>query len=188
MSRSKKGPTQVTFPIVDGEGNIVTEERRKGDRRQYLNSHQPAYPIRDAEGDVIVHNRRRRVDRRVRRTRVVQDPNGPRLPKILLDTGEALYELNEEGASLTLGRSSECDIHVDVKVASRMHACIEMRDGGFVLIDDSRNGTALEPAGGTHVILHESETILTGHGVLRLGTKVEEDAEDLVRYWVIESL
>lgn len=184
MSRANQR-NQVTFPIVDAEGTLVIEERRKGDRRHYGKPH-PRYPIEDGKGELVVSNRRRTVDRRIRRTRVVADPRGPRLPKILLDTGEALYELTCDGKVLTLGRSPACDVVVGWSYASREHARIERDGDRFILHDSSRNGTSVRPQGGRPVVVHGRSMELKGQGVLRLGKAVDERAlDETIRYAVI---
>lgn len=184
MSRERQR-NRVTFPIVDAHGTLVLEERRKSDRRRYGKS-PPKYPIKDCRGELVTGNRRRTVDRRVRRTQVVADPRGPRLPKILLDTGEALYELNCDGRVLTLGRSPVCDVVVNRPHVSREHARIERDGDRFILHDRSRNGTSVRPQGGRPVVVRGRSIELKGQGLLCLGKAVDERAHDeLIRYAVI---
>lgn len=182
----KDDKNRVTFPIVDSTGKIIAQERRQGERRNWKG--RPAFPIKVKEGDLVTSNRRRKVDRRVKRTDVVEDPAGPRLPKILLDTGEAFYEILDEGGDITLGRSPTCDVTFDLNYASRQHARIFCEGGRFFIEDSSRNGTSIRPEGGTAVNLKEGRLELVGRGVLRLGKLVEDTAFDLVRYAVIRSL
>lgn len=149
----------------------------------------PRFPLRDPQGGIVPHNRRRRVDRRLRDTVTVNDPAGPHLPKILLDTGLALFEIHEDGGALTIGRGKENDIIIDVEVASRQHACI-LRDGDrFVLVDDSRNGTVVLGPDGKTRVLRDAEMALEGRGLIRLGELIRgEGDEGLIRYAVIRSL
>lgn len=185
MEREKRRKTQVTFPIVDSSETVVWEERRKGERRKWSGAR--SLPTRDADGNVIQVNRRRRVDRRIRRTAVVQHPEGPRLPKVLLDTGEALYELTCDDESLSLGRSRKADVPVEVEVASREHASITRLGDRFFLQDDSTNGTYMIASDGEDAVLRGNQRVLTGRGVIRLGRAVEDHAHDQITFVVIEA-
>lgn len=185
MESKKRRKTTVTYPIVDSDGNLVWEEQRKGERRKWSGGR--SLPMRDAEGGVVRENRRRRVDRRVRRTEVVQHPEGPRLPKVLLDTGEALYELTCDDEALSLGRSRTSDISVASEVVSRIHARIIRLGDRFFLQDESTNGTYLQAADGEDAVLRGNQRRLRGQGIIRLGRAIETHAEDLIRFFVIEA-
>jgi pSer/pThr/pTyr-binding forkhead associated (FHA) protein len=185
MEREKRRKTQVSFPIVDCDDQLVWEERRKGERRKWTGG--KAAGSGPGEAETPRQNRRRRVDRRIRRTEVVVRPDGPRLPKILLDTGELLYELNGDQESLSLGRSRKADVPIDVEVASRQHAQITRLGDRFFLQDDSTNGTYLKTADGEDVVLRGNQRVLEGQGAIRLGRAVEDQAEDLIRFVVIEA-
>ena len=184
--RRRSGKTTVTFPIVDSKGELITEERRQGDRRHW--SAKPRFPLKDETGTTVATNRRRRVDRRLRRTEVVEDPRGPRLPKILLDTGEAFYELTCDGDSLMLGRDSSCGLIVTADWVSRRHARI-VRDGErFVLYDTSSNGTFVRPEGRRERDILKHSFALEGRGIIRLGHPIGDESEELIRYTVITTL
>lgn len=188
QSRRRVRPrTQATFPIIDSSGRLILHERRKGDRRSWAGT--PRFPLRDPQGGLILRNRRRRVDRRLRDTVTINDPTGPHLPKILLDTGFALFEIHEDGGALTIGRGKENDIIIDGDAVSRQHACI-LRDGDrFVLVDDSRNGTAVLGRDGKIQVLHDAETALEERGLIRLGRPIRGAGDEgLIRYAVIRDL
>ena len=75
-------------------------------------------------------------------------PVGQHLEKIA-DTSQVSYLMfNKKKISLTakiiIGRSPDCDIVIDNKLASRSHALIQkIRDEYFVKDDNSTNGTFL---------------------------------------------
>jgi len=186
MVDKKEEKSRVTFPIVDSTGQIIAKERRQGERRHWAG--RPAFPIQAEQGDLVTSNRRRKVDRRVKQTVVEEDPAGPRLPKILLDTGESFYEVLRDGPEITLGRSPSCDVTYDLNYASRVHARIFYEDGRFFVEDTSRNGTSVRPEGGSAVTLKVARLELVGRGTLRLGKVVEDTAYDLIHYTVIRSL
>lgn len=187
LSIARRRFNEVRFPIVDDSGCVVTEERRRGDRRNF--SERPQFPLRDMQGELVASNRRRRVERRIYRTRLSADPRGARLPKILLDSGEALYELTCDGDLLTLGRDPGCDLVAPVAYVSRVHARI-IRDGGrFVLVDSSRNGSFVRVDGvnGERALQYNSLE-LKGRGVIRLGYPVNDETQFVVRYAIITAV
>src|SRR5262249_17275184 len=67
------------------------------------------------------------------------------------------------------GRNSTCEIAIDEAGVSRLHARVELRRDGFVLIDQSRNGTILQNDwAAPRTILH-GQAALDGAGTLQLG-------------------
>ncbi|MCG3187308.1 MAG: hypothetical protein IOMNBAOH_01916 [Rhodocyclaceae bacterium] len=70
---------------------------------------------------------------------------------------------------LHLGRDKNADLRIVTLSASRLHAEIELRNGKFVLIDASTNGTYLTTEGEPEIKLCHEEATLRGHGWLCLG-------------------
>lgn len=83
--------------------------------------------------------------------------------------------------STLIGRDKSCGIVVNDPLASRNHAKIELRDGKFVLLDQSTNGTYLNQ-GGRSIFLHGEELPLTGSGFFALGHEVASNSPDAVQY------
>ena len=52
---------------------------------------------------------------------------------------------------------------------SRVHARIDFRKNRFVLIDESTNGTYVQPDGGEEVYVRRDSTELAGSGVIGMG-------------------
>lgn len=78
--------------------------------------------------------------------------------------------LEGDGAdAITLGRDAASDLVVEDREASRRHARIERRPDGFVLVDDSANGTWVAMAGETERCLRREELALRGSGRIALG-------------------
>lgn len=88
------------------------------------------------------------------------------------------------GESITLGRSDDCNISVLSSQASRIHACIENRDGQFIYTDLSTNGSYVQSGQNEPVYLRDSETILQGEGRIFLGADKEDDVIGWVRFRV----
>jgi hypothetical protein len=83
--------------------------------------------------------------------------------------------------STMVGRDKSCGIVVNDPLASRNHARIELRDGKFILLDQSTNGTYLNQ-GGKSVLLRGEERLLTGSGFFAMGHEVASNSPDAVQY------
>ena len=92
------------------------------------------------------------------------------------------YSIDTQGNSLQLGRSSSCDIVVDLKLASRFHASIRVKRGSFVLVDQSTNGTYVKSNDGNTRYLRRDELILQRDGVISLGKKITNHPSQMIQY------
>lgn len=172
------------FPLVDDRGMVVTQDRRKSERRRW--GARPSYPLVDSVGDVVTHNRRRVVERRTEQAsnggapRATEEPG----PALVLRFGGEVWELASDGKGFSMGRRDECDLRIGNRFVSREHARIDARDNEFILTDTSSNGTFVRlEEGEVHEVFHNIFK-LTGSGLLRLGRPVEGGAEDLIRFRV----
>ncbi|EHQ51346.1 MULTISPECIES: FHA domain-containing protein [Ectothiorhodospira] len=173
--------------------------RRKGERRRY--ERRPNYPFRDSSGEWVTKNRRRLVDRRSgdvtedrehttapvsapKPSKSAEQPSGGSL---LLHYRDAVVNLQPTDESFMMGRNRQCDLVVPKEFVSRRHARVECRDGGFVLIDQSLNGTYLQDKTGKIRFLHQDAAPLTGSGYLSLGSPLTENADNLVYFYCRES-
>jgi class 3 adenylate cyclase len=68
-----------------------------------------------------------------------------------------------------LGRDKDNDLVVSNPLASRQHALIELRNGKFILSDQSTNGTYVFTADGHKNLVHREEFPLSGSGSISLG-------------------
>ena len=60
----------------------------------------------------------------------------------------ARREVTLDADVITIGRSPDCDVVLDVSYISRVHARIEARDSRYVLVDSgSTNGTGTSASG-----------------------------------------
>ena len=58
--------------------------------------------------------------------------------------GTAIVYALVEGASVTVGRVPQCEIHIDDQAVSRRHCTLAVRDASLVITDlESANGTFL---------------------------------------------
>jgi predicted component of type VI protein secretion system len=81
-----------------------------------------------------------------------------------------------------IGRRSGCDLRVVSRHVSREHARVEYRDGVFILVDLSSNGTFVQSEGGEIADVFRGECQLRGRGVISLGRPVDEGTEDLIEF------
>jgi class 3 adenylate cyclase len=103
--------------------------------------------------------------------------------KLRLSHGEELLEINSESDSIWIGREESCDLVVNTALASRKHACCELRRGKFVLVDHGTNGTYVSTSGEDEVYLRREEMVLRGTGSISLGKPVAETAaEELIGF------
>ncbi len=181
-SSSSDATDILGFPLVDDRGTLVTEDRRKTERRHW--GAKPNYPLVDSQGDVITQNRRRVVERRVLRAAPTsaEVPAEQRGPALAVRYGGEVWELASDSEPLLLGRRDGCQLRVSNKFVSRDHARIDAAENGFVLTDSSSNGTFVRFDDGTVHEVYRSSFELRGSGVLRLGRPVEIGAEDLIRF------
>ncbi|AHK78055.1 hypothetical protein M911_01250 [Ectothiorhodospira haloalkaliphila] len=186
--------------------------RRKGERRRY--DSRPSYPFRDSQGVWVTRNRRRQLDRRASngdKPLGSSEPSSasarPRAAVTMLDTaqGSSPALRNLKGRSLLLhyrdvvinlyegrddfllGRRSSCDLVVPQDHVSREHARIVHRDGGFVLIEQSLNGTYLQEPSGEGRLIHQETVALKGSGYLSLGRPLSDNTENLVYFYCREA-
>ncbi len=158
-------------------------ERRKTERRSW--GPPPKYPFVDSNGVLVTHNRRRTVDRRL------LDPDGDEAPpptdpevnpQLHLRLNGTTKTLDEGSQPLVAGRGSRCDLRLHTRFASREHVRFECRDGAFLIIDQSTNGTYLTTAQGEEIHLHDEAFTLRGSGQISLGTPVEYNGQELIHY------
>lgn len=83
--------------------------------------------------------------------------------------------LKDSGPFL-LGRGPQCDLVVNARNASRVHAKIEYRRGKFILLDESTNGTYVRTEDGKEIFLRREDLKLSGEGVISLGEHAEKNS------------
>jgi class 3 adenylate cyclase len=97
--------------------------------------------------------------------------------RLVLEVGERTMDFPREKTVLSLGRDSTCDIVVNEKTASRLHARIERRGVQYILIDESTNGTYVQIEGDREVWLRRDRVMLRGRGKIALGTSTAAAVE-----------
>lgn len=175
--RNDDGGARADGPSVD-EDEALEQERRRGERRRWTGK--AAFPLVDSEGTLVTGNRRRVVDRRIGLKPRRRPATGSR--RLMLELAGQRHELGPARPLLLVGRGETCHLRLDEQYVSREHARIVYRDGVFLIIDYSSNGTSLRTDAGEVLTIHGSERILSGSGVIRFGHLIDDGARDLVRY------
>ena len=98
-----------------------------------------------------------------------------------------IFVVDRAHTSLQMGRDDNNGIVVVSLFASRVHARVEARDGQFVLVDLSSNGTFVLPDGQeeesvAELRLRQEEMILTGRGWLGMGRSASRHGDHSVRF------
>jgi hypothetical protein len=105
-----------------------------------------------------------------------------RRPNLRLSCADKFKEMSAFSTEITLGRGSTCDLVVNASHVSRAHAKIERREDGFLLVDQSTNGTFVSFEDGRSIRLHKDSVLLGGRGLIGLGAAVEEGAPHVIRF------
>lgn len=109
---------------------------------------------------------------------------GHKPTKLVLRYANTELVLEQANASIVLGRDAGCQIVVADRMASRQHARIERRQGKFMLIDQSTNGTFVAVAGEPEITLRREEVMLRAQGRIAFGHSVGDAGGDIVEFSV----
>ena len=90
--------------------------------------------------------------------------------------------INKQRPSIIMGRSKDCDLPVNEKLASRQHVRIELRRDKFFIIDQSTNGTHVRIDNGDDAFLRREEMHIIGNGQISLGKGFNENPTEVVRF------
>ena len=107
--------------------------------------------------------------------------------RLILEYRGRKLELAPATQTFTIGRGERSSLVVDRELVSRSHADIEFRQGKFVLVDHSTNGTYLLLENGARFFVRREEFTLHDRGIICLGQAVAENNPDLIRYQCVHS-
>ena len=93
-----------------------------------------------------------------------------------------INDLGKRTNKFIIGRAHDCDLAIKSDLASRHHAQIAYRNGKFVIVDQSTNGTFVKYQGGKEIYAHAEQVPLTGSGFISLGKSVTVDNENLIYF------
>jgi class 3 adenylate cyclase len=102
--------------------------------------------------------------------------------KIILEYRQQKLELEPSAQLFSMGRGHRNHLIVDQEMVSRSHADIQFRQGKFILIDHSTNGTYVLLENGANFFLRREEFTLLEQGCICLGQAITADTTDLIRF------
>ena len=102
-----------------------------------------------------------------------------------LTYNDQTVELSKKRPGLVMGRSQNCDLTINEKLASRQHVRIELRRDKFFIVDQSTNGTHVMVDNNPEEFLRREEIPLTGNGRISLGRGFSEDPDEVVMFTLI---
>lgn len=102
--------------------------------------------------------------------------------RLTLEYHDKTIELAPSGQPFSIGRGDRNQLVVDRELVSRSHAEIEFRQGKFILVDRSTNGTYLLLENGARFFVRREEFTLHERGIISLGQVVSEQNPDIIRY------
>jgi class 3 adenylate cyclase len=101
---------------------------------------------------------------------------------LLLKYKDEIVRLEPSEGPVLIGRDPTCRLVVDTAWASRRHATIDLQRGSFVLTDHSANGTYVVDEDGAERHVNREVHHLARRGIISIGTDVQGNPEDLIRY------
>lgn len=106
-------------------------------------------------------------------------------PRLRIKHQDEVVIAEEMRPIILLGREQGNDIVIIDPRASRQHARIERRREGFVLVDQSTNGTYVATGEGAERCARKSEILLSGQGRIGCGFSANDIERDLVFFELV---
>ena len=107
--------------------------------------------------------------------------------RLILEYRGGTFEVMPDSQIFTIGRGNKNNLVVDRELVSRSHADIEFRQGKFILVDRSTNGTYLLLENGARFFVRREEFTLHDRGIICLGQAVADNNPDLIRYQCVHA-
>ncbi len=104
-------------------------------------------------------------------------------PRLRVRHQQNVILVEDQRPVLLIGREMGNDLVVPDPRASRQHARIELQQSGFVLIDESSNGTYISVNGASEYNVKNGEFVLEGSGRIGCGFSVNDEIEEHVIYF-----
>ena len=95
-----------------------------------------------------------------------------------------VHRLTQANVGVFLGRDASCEVLIADRMASRVHARVELRRDKFYLIDQSTNGTWVMVRGEPEMVLRREEVMLRASGQIAFGHSVNDPGAELVEFTV----
>ena len=106
-------------------------------------------------------------------------------PRLRIKHQDEIIIVEEMRPIILLGREQGNDVVIIDARASRQHARIERRRDGFMLIDQSTNGTYIARGDEPEQCARKSEILITGQGRIGCGFSANDIERDLVFFEIV---
>jgi adenylate cyclase len=100
--------------------------------------------------------------------------------RLVMWLGDRSWTMEAGCGQMVVGRSPAADIEIGSTDASRSHGIIEYRNGGFVYMDTSLNGSWVSFRAGGETLVQRGQVLLSGQGILCFGRPAAEGGDRLV--------
>lgn len=84
--------------------------------------------------------------------------------------------------SCVIGRDPSCDIVIQNKFVSRAHAKIILKNGKFLVEDNSFNGTYINFNNGQKIHVSKDEQTLMTNGVMSIGKPINDESKSIIEF------
>ena len=174
----KQGYTSMEQAKADSEQYV----HRERDRR--LESTSIQFPLLDSDFNIVRQDRRRVTDRRKLNLKLIWQENQPirNTSSLKLKCAGQEYFFDTHLEQFSLGRSHQCDVRIDDSFVSKHHANISYKEGEFVLLDQSLNGTFIETEDLGRIRVQGQKVYLFGEGLISLGTPIDHKDQECIRF------
>lgn len=112
---------------------------------------------------------------------VTDVPRRPRTESVSLECNGAQWTL-QDGDTLMVGRGAGCNAMLDHPWVSRMHGSFEVRGAQLEYSDHSSSGSTVITSGGQEFPLQRRSMLLSGEGIVLIGTRDPEVQSSIIRY------
>lgn len=153
---------------------------RLGSAARHLVASRPVAGLDTSRFDVTVHEIGHG------KAEAVRQPLAQRNERLQLRHRNGVVHVEEIRPVVLLGRELGNDIVIGDPRASRQHARIERRHEGFILFDESTNGTYVAVEGQVERLVRQDRLLLTGQGRIGCGFTCEEGDEREIVFFDFE--
>lgn len=92
------------------------------------------------------------------------------------------HVLTTDKDTCQVGRDPSCDIVIQNKFVSRAHAKIILKNGKFLVEDNSYNGTYINFNNGKKIHVSKDEQILVSNGSMSMGKPVDDKSKSVIEF------
>lgn len=111
-----------------------------------------------------------------------QHAGEPATSRLAIRYRNRTFIVDQKNQKLTFGRDLGCRVLVEDRKASRQHARIELRPGGFFLVDTSTNGSFVSQDHRQEVMIRHHEVRLEGRGWIAFGNSGNDPSADKAEF------